>query len=135
MNKQPIPLGSLLDDMSEARASLFPDLVRYRPDGSRYIECMIGGCAREAVDPQLHCRGHFNAAKVAQQARLEALDRMTPDERKAARRRANIDSVAKRLAFDSGQPDNWQAFVRKATESVDRHAKGKLAKAAADEVY
>lgn len=123
--------------MSEMRASFFPDLVRVRADGARYIECMVDGCRREAYDPHIHCTGHLTAAKIAQTAKLEALDRMTPEERRAARRRHNIETLAKQYALDAGQGDHWHRFMRKATETIDRKTSVAVAKAAAsaDDVY
>lgn len=128
-----VPLGSLLDQLSEARNSLFPELVRTRADGSTYIECMSGGCAREALDPQLHCDYHLDAAKRDHVAKLKALDNESPTERRARRKRETIEAHARRMAADAGQPDRWQhrAIMDRARALVE----GRAAKKDLDEVF
>lgn len=128
-------IGSLLDDMSSARNALFPDLVRTRADGTTYIECMATGCKREAVDPQLHCETHFNEKRREQQRKLELLDSLPPEQRRARRRLANIESVAKRLAHESGNGDRWRPFLKRAAEIIDAPAKRQAAKAEVDDVF
>lgn len=131
-----VPLGSLLDDMASARNALFPELVRTNPDGSTYIECMVPRCREHAVDPQLHCETHLGEARRARQRKLEALDKLTPEQRKARRRLCNIESVARRLANESGRHgDEWRAYVKRATAIIDAPARAKEAKANLDEVF
>lgn len=131
------PIGNLLDKMSEARNALFPDLVRTRPDGSTYIECCVGGCRSEALDPQLHCPAHLDAAKREQSAKLAALNTETPEQRRSRRRREAVESAARRLACEAGQPARWsdRAFMARAQGIVEARMQRADGKGRLDDVY